>query len=103
MDILVAAENLRRLQARIDARLNDARVDRDQVEKRYDMGGRHFAHLSLPEIKQRYRELIRNMAYLLDDVRDLAPAQHRGCFKLQKGPLQGWVQCSGDLLRAAQH
>ena len=48
MDILVAAENLRRLQARIDARLNDARVDRDQVEKRYDMGGRHFAHLSLP-------------------------------------------------------
>lgn len=74
MDILAAAENSRLLQARIDARLNDERVNRSLVEKLYITSGRHYKCLSLPALKQRYRELIRNMAYLLDDVRDLAPA-----------------------------
>lgn len=75
MDILAAAENARLLQARIDARLNDERVDRSLVEKLYIMSGRHYKCLSLPALEQRYRELIRNMAYLFDDVRDLAPAR----------------------------
>ena len=73
MDILVAAENLRLLQARINARLNDPSVDPSLIEKLYVMDGRRYKCLSFQDLKQRYCELIRNMAYLLDDVRDLAP------------------------------
>lgn len=75
---MVAHENLKRIQRRLDARLNDPRVDRDLREKLYVMQrGRYYEHFTRERLMARYAVLLRQLAFLLDDFRD-APPEHCG-------------------------
>lgn len=74
MDILVADKNLKALEARIDVRLSDDRIDREVIEFGYQHVGRFLEHLPAPELLHRYFGLTQNLAYLLDAERDTPPA-----------------------------
>lgn len=75
MDMQIAAQNLKRIQQSIDIRLHDARIDRKLLEKRYEIQGRYLEHLSSTQLTARYGILLRQLAYLLDDFRDIPPAK----------------------------
>jgi hypothetical protein len=74
MDIMDAAQTLANLQHRIDKRLNDARFDRVLAAGLYRLHGRYYEHFTLADLMARYAVLLRQMAYLIDEHRDIPPA-----------------------------
>lgn len=73
MNILQGVENLRLFEDRLKRRLNDTLLDRELIEFMYDRQ-RYLKTLEPVELLTRYHQLLNNLAFLLDALRDEPPA-----------------------------